>query len=89
VNVVPLEPDAPAGGPRAPQTGYDPFGSLLDAAGTALDRAARAERSFVEHRGGLIEMVVERAAADVMLQLATSAAQRTTQAISTLLGMQV
>ena len=89
MNVAPLEPDARAGEPGAQPLGNDPFGSLLDAAGAALDRAARAERSFVEHRGGLIEMVVERAAADVMLQLATSAAQRTTQAISTLLGMQV
>jgi len=33
--------------------------------------------------------MVERASADVMLQLAAAAAQRTTQAVSTLLGMQV
>jgi hypothetical protein len=95
VNVTTLEPDAPLreapgiaplpGEPRSATT----FENLVDAAGTALDRADAAERAFAEHRGGLVEMMVERASADAMLQLATTAAQRTTQAISTLFGMQV
>jgi len=67
----------------------NPFKNALDAAGAALDRADRAERAFAEHKGGLVEMMVERAGADVLLQLATAAAQRTTQAVSTLLGIQV
>jgi hypothetical protein len=90
VNVSALEPDAPLDTPprvtAPPQHG---FGRILDAAGAALDRADRAERAFAEHRGGLAEMIVERASADVMLQLAATAAARATQAVSTLLGMQV
>jgi hypothetical protein len=91
VNVTTLEPDAPLQeAPRiAPLPDAPAFESLVDVAGAALDRADAAERAFAEHRGGLVEMMVERASADAMLQLATTAAQRTTQAISTLLGMQV
>ena len=89
MNVSALEPDAPA----EPLPGARPmpgaFEAILDAAGSALDRAAHAERAFVERRGGLIEMVVERAGADVMLQIAATAAQRTTQAVSTLFGIAV
>lgn len=91
MNVTTLEPDAPlheapaiSSLPEAPA-----FESLVDAAGASLDRADAAERAFAEHRGGLIEMMVERASADAMLQLATAAAQRATQAVSTLFGMQV
>lgn len=95
MNATPLVPDAPLGGelplekPAVAPLTQDGFGALVDAAGAALDRADRAERAFSEQRGGLVEMMVERAGADVMLQLATAAAQRTTQAVSTLLGMQV
>jgi hypothetical protein len=89
VNVTPLEPDAPAAAPRIEPAGASPFASLLDAAGAALDRADAAEQAFALRRGGLLEMTVERAGADVMLQVASTAAQRTTQAISTILGMQV
>ncbi|MGH7659503.1 MAG: hypothetical protein ACRENA_01120 [Vulcanimicrobiaceae bacterium] len=95
MNVTTLEPDTPL--QEAPSVAPLPdasrnattFENLVDVAGAALDRADAAERAFAEHRGGLIEMMVERANADVMLQLATTAAQRTTQAISTLFGMQV
>jgi len=96
-----LVPDAPAGvfaphGPRgiardeaAGSHAGDAFGRLVDAAGAVFGRAERAEAAFVAHRGGLQEMVVERARADVALQIAAAAAQRTTQALSTLLGMQL
>ena len=90
---VAFEPDAPLGSsteaPAVTPLDPNPFKNALDAAGAALDRADRAERAFAEHKGGLVEMMVERAGADVLLQLATAAAQRTTQAVSTLLGMQV
>ena len=91
MNVAPIEPDAPAisESPRVTPLEQRRFESVLDIAGAALDRADAAERAFAEHRGGLVEMMVERASADAMLQLATSAAQRTTQALSTLFGMQV
>lgn len=93
MNATGLEPDAPPGArseaPTVTPLHGDRFGDIVDAAGAALDRAERAERAFSEHRGGLVEMMVERASADVMLQLAAAAAQRTTQAVATLLGMQV
>ena len=78
VSVLPVHADAPA--PSA-------FAKLVDAAGALLGRAEQAEAAFTAHRGGLQEMVVERARADIALAIATSAAQRATQAVSTLLGM--
>jgi flagellar hook-basal body complex protein FliE len=93
VNVTDLQPDSAPGSPsESPDVTpleRTPFQNVLDGAGAALDRADRAEHAFAEQRSGLVEMMVERASADVMLQLAAAAAQRTTQAVSTLLGMQV
>jgi flagellar hook-basal body complex protein FliE len=65
------------------------FGDALSTASAALERADAAEHAFAARRGGLQEMVVERARADVMLSLAGAAATRTAQALSTILGMQV
>ena len=91
MNVAPLEPDAPRDLPAREPTGADrnAFGAMLDAAATTLDEAARAERGFARGNGGLVEMTVRRAGADVMLQIAATAAQRTSQALATILGMQV
>lgn len=93
MNVTDLQPDSAAGAnDEAPAISPIPqreFHSVLDDAGAVLDRAERTEHAFAMQQGGLVEMMVERASADVMLQLATAAAQRTTQAVSTLLGMQV
>ena len=89
MNVQPLLPDAaepassPAGG------GGAAFGRLLDAAGSVLTAADTAERAFANHRGGLAEMVVERARADIALQIAAATAQRVAQGVQTLLGMQI
>ncbi|HEY4442033.1 MAG TPA: hypothetical protein VGN14_16365 [Candidatus Elarobacter sp.] len=79
-------------GMPSPSVGASPagggaFARLVDAAGAILDGAERAEAAFAAHRGGLQEMVVERARADIALQVAATAAQRTTQALQTLLGM--
>jgi hypothetical protein len=90
VRVELLVPDAPA--PHGPQIGApdsSAFARLVEAAGTILEGADRAETAFAAHRGGLQEMVVERARADIAVQLAASAAQRTAQTLSTLLGMQL
>ncbi len=89
MNVTPLVPDAAE--PAAPPTPGDgaAFGRLLDAAGSILGSAAAAEHAFVNHRGGLAEMVVERARADIALQVAAATAQRVTQGVQTLLGMQI
>jgi len=85
-----LIPDvAPPANASAPQADGGAFGRLVDAAGAVLEGAERAEAAFAAHRGGLQEMVVERARADIALQVAAAAAQRTTQALATLLGMQI
>ncbi|MBV8642462.1 MAG: hypothetical protein JO225_00915 [Candidatus Eremiobacteraeota bacterium] len=80
VNVAPL----PISGGAA-----SAFARLVDAAGAILDRADRAEAAFAAHRGGLQEMVVERARADIALQVAATASQRAAQGLATLLGMQL
>ncbi len=85
-----LVPDAPA--PRGPRPATGPanaFAQLVDAAGALLENADRAEAAFAAHRGGLQEMVVERARADIAVQVAATAAQRTAQSLATLLGMQI
>jgi flagellar hook-basal body complex protein FliE len=85
-----LIPDvAPPTNAPSPRADGGAFGRLVDAAGAVLESAERAEAAFAAHRGGLQEMVVERARADIALQVAAAAAQRTTQALSTLLGMQI
>lgn len=88
-----LIPDSPASAPSrtALATGgaNDAFARLVDAAGSILTGAERAEHAFAAHHGGLMEMVVERARADIALQVAASAAQRAAQSISTVLGMQI
>jgi flagellar hook-basal body complex protein FliE len=63
--------------------------NAFDAAGGALARADRSERAFARGAGGLQEMVLDRAQADIALQIATTAASKTSQALSTILGMQV
>jgi flagellar hook-basal body complex protein FliE len=79
--------------PAATQTGDGSFGAqllaALDTASNVLGRADAAERAFAQGRGGLQEMVLERAQADVVLSIAGAAASRTAQALTTILGMQV
>lgn len=99
MTVTPLDAVAPAGAlerdaPIAPDAdARSDFGSALlralDDAGASLSRADLAERRFVAGAGGLQEMVVDRAQADVMLAIAGAAATRTVQALTTILGMQV
>ncbi len=98
---APAELDAPltADGSDEPlgigllPSGGNAFGrALSDAfahASAALERADGAERAFIGGRGGLQEMVLERAQADVALSLASTAASRVSQALGTILGMQV
>ena len=86
-----LIPDGPAA-PHGPQSEPAPgnaFQRLVDAAGSILAGADQAEAAFAARRGGLQEMVVERARADIALQIAASAAQRAAQSVSTVLAMQI
>ena len=102
MTVVPLDsaaaralgpvPDAPLTRPAARSESSDfgaDFGRALDAAEATLARADGTERAFASERGGLQEMVLERAQADVALSIASAAASRTAQALSTILGMQI
>jgi hypothetical protein len=81
-----IAPEAPL---ASPLPGADAFGTLVNAAGGILESADGAERAFAAHRGGLQEMVVERARADIALQIAAASAQRVTQGLQTLLGLQI
>jgi hypothetical protein len=87
MTVEPLLPDAPV----AAKTPAEPSGFLaaLDAAGAVFEAADRAESSFVHGVGGLQEMVVSRAHADVALAIATAAASRAAQALAQILGMPI
>lgn len=85
-----FEPDAPLDArPTDPGAFASALGHALDAASGALQRADSAERAFVRGAGGLQEMVLERARADIALSIASAAASRTAQALTTVLGMQV
>jgi flagellar hook-basal body complex protein FliE len=88
MHVEAIVPDAAPARPDRPDDA-NLFGGMLDAAGARLDAADRAEAAFARGSGGLQEMVVSRAQADVALQIAAAAAQHAVQSINTLLGMQV
>lgn len=84
---VPDTPADAASSAAGAAEGVD-FARALDAAQAVLERADGAERAFA-HGGGLQEMVLARAQADVMLSIATAAASRTAQSLSAILSMQV
>ncbi len=84
-----LVPDLPLP-TRAPSAGdASAFARALDGAGAALNRAENAEDAFGAGGGDLQTAVYERARADVILAVATAAAQRTAQALQSILNMQV
>lgn len=93
--VAPLTGEAPHVEPlggAAPAEDPVGFGTLVDLLGTgqrAFARADAAERSFVAGSGDLQAMVLERARADMILSAASAASGRATQAIQTILNMQV
>ncbi len=87
---------APLGAPSAgasPASGAAAFaGAVGDAFGqasAALTRADAAESAFATGRGGMQEMVIERAQADIALSVASAAASRAAQSLTTILGMQI
>jgi|HubBroStandDraft_2_1064218.scaffolds.fasta_scaffold1134792_1 flagellar hook-basal body complex protein FliE len=84
-------PDVAAGGGGADNASAfgSALGEALSSASSALDRAQQAESAFASGRGGIQEMVVERAQADILLSLAATTASRTTQSLATILNMQV
>lgn len=89
MKIVPLVPDValPAAGPADRQT--DAFANILSDLGAVFGKAERAEDAFAGGAGDLQTAVYERARADVALSVAAAAAQRSAQALTTLLNMQV
>jgi len=65
------------------------FARALDALGSVLGDASSAEDAFAYGRGTLQKAIYERAQADIALAVATSGAQRLTQAVQSVLNMQV
>ncbi len=91
---VPDVPEAALSSPLgSPAQAAGSFGRVLEgvlgAATEALGRADGAERAFERGRGGLQEMMLERAQADIALSLASVAASRAAQSLTTIFGMQV
>lgn len=88
MTVEPLIPDT-AGPPSPVAAAPAGFLAALDAAGAVFETADRAESAFVQGRGGLQEMVVARAHADVALAIATAAASRAVAALGQIFAMQI
>ena len=83
-----LQPDVPPA-PKTEATNPSAFARALDAVGALLDGANAAEDNFADGVGTLQSAVYERARADVALSVATAAAQRSTQALTSILNMQI
>ena len=86
-----LHPDLPAVADRSKSDGNAAklFTDVAQALATTLQRAESAENAFAAGGGSLQAAVYERARADVALSVATAAAGRATQAIQSILNMQV
>lgn len=72
----------------APSAG-NTFAKMVDDLGAVLGTAEHAEDAFAAGAGDLQNAIYERARADVALAVATAAAQRTAQALQSILNMQV
>jgi flagellar hook-basal body complex protein FliE len=83
-----LQPDTAPSPSPAPvdQTG---FGQALDAIGSMLTDATQAEDAYASGAGSLQDAMYQRAQADVVLSVATAAAQRAAQAVQTLVNLQI
>ncbi len=88
MKITPLSPDVPSF-TLAPKIQPGDFGAALDRAGAALMQADSAETDFASGNGDLQNAIFERAKADVVLSVASAAAQRTAQALSTILSMPI
>lgn len=88
MRVEALVPDTPPeSAQRPPDTQL--FGKALQQIGDVLTHAESAEDAFAAGRGQLGTAIYERARADVVLSIATAAAQRSAQALQSILNMQV
>ncbi len=86
-----LYPDAPRpdSAPHADTNGAAAFAQAVDALGAIFEDAKRAEDAYAGGSGDLRGAVYTRARADVALAVAVAAAQRTAQAVQSVLNMQI
>lgn len=84
--LIPDAPEQPSGS-ASPDGAV--FSRIVDDLGSVLGSAQRAEDAFAAGTGDLQGAIYERARADVALSVATAAAQRTAQALQSILSMQV
>lgn len=85
-----LHPDLPVAPERSKTDDAATFfADVARALGTTLERAEFAEDAFAAGGGSLQAAMYERARADVALSVATAAAGRATQAVQSILNMQV
>ena len=84
-----LVPDSPETRYESAKPNPNAFGRILDDLGAVFGNAERAEDAFASGAGDLQSAIYERARADVALSVATAAAQRTAQALQSILNMQV
>jgi hypothetical protein len=92
VRIEPIVPDVPPAlgdGGGAGNRSAGEFSRALDALANALGGATRAEDDFAAGAGTLETAAYERARADVALSVATAAAARASQAVQSILNMQV
>jgi len=89
MKVEALVPDAPQTGTAVTAARSDAFAAILDDLGALLGKAEHAEDAFAAGAGDLQTAIYERARADVALSVATAAAQRSAQALQSILSMQV
>jgi flagellar hook-basal body complex protein FliE len=83
-----LAPDMAPQPTRAPAAASG-FASAIDAIGQVLSGATQAEDAYANGGGSLQDAMYQRAQADVVLSVATAAAQRAAQAVQTLLNLQI
>ncbi|MHB8179004.1 MAG: flagellar hook-basal body complex protein FliE [Vulcanimicrobiaceae bacterium] len=88
-----VEPLLPDSAPLAPRHAHaelsDAFAHTLDNLAETLHAAEQSEDRFARGTGSLVDSVYERARADVALSVATAAAQRSAQAVSSVLNLQL
>lgn len=89
MRIEPLILDLPKAKSTAPTGDASIFGKMLDDLGSVLGRATGSENAYAIGSGNLQQAVYERAQADVALSVATAAAQRTAQALQSILNMQM
>lgn len=91
MTVRPLIPDVPpAVRPHdEPAPPAASFARALDAFGAVFSAATQAEDAYARGTGSLRDAIYERVRADVALSVAVAAAQRTAQAVQSVLSMQL